>query len=71
MKAPDKIYIQPNAHDRWFEGNMPNDNFVEYICKDALIEKIDEILNAKPDGGLAVDIAAQAIVDIKKVINSM
>lgn len=34
----DKIYIQPNAHDRWFDGNKPNDNFVEYIRKDALLE---------------------------------
>ena len=38
MKAPDKIYIQPNAHDGWFEGNKPNDNFVEYIRKDALLQ---------------------------------
>ena len=38
MKAPDKIYIQLNAHDGWFEGNKPNDNFVEYIRKDALLE---------------------------------
>lgn len=38
MEAPDKIYIQPNAHDRWFEGNKPNDNFVEYIRKEALLE---------------------------------
>ena len=36
--TPDKIYIQPNAHDGWFEGNKPNDNFVEYIRKDALLE---------------------------------
>lgn len=38
MKAPDKIYIQPNAHDKWWDGNKPNDNFQEYIRKDALIE---------------------------------
>jgi len=41
---PDTIYIQPNAHDRWFEGNKPNDNFVEYIRKDAVIEKACEFL---------------------------
>lgn len=34
LKAPDKVYIQPNAHDGWFDGNKPNDNFVEYIRKD-------------------------------------
>lgn len=38
MKAPDKIYIQPNAHDKWWDGNKPNDNFQEYIHKDALLE---------------------------------
>ena len=38
MKEPDRIYIQTNAHDGWFEGNKPNDNFVEYIRKDALLE---------------------------------
>ena len=42
MKAPDKIYIQPNAHDRWFDGNKPNDIFVEYIRKDALVEKLEK-----------------------------
>ena len=42
---PDKIYIQPNAHDRWFEGNKPNDNFVEYVRKDAFIEKTEKWLN--------------------------
>lgn len=37
MDVPDKIYIQPNAHDGCFEGNKPNNNFVEYIRKDALL----------------------------------
>ena len=41
---PDTIYIQPNAHDGWFEGNKPNDNFVEYIRKDAFIEKACEFM---------------------------
>lgn len=43
MKAPDKIYIQPNAHDGWFEGNKPNDNFVEYIRKDDLLEWLETL----------------------------
>lgn len=51
MKAPDKIYIQPNAHDRWFEGNMPNDNFVEYIRKDALMEWTSNMLGQVSDMG--------------------
>lgn len=45
MKAPDEIYIQPNAHDGWFEGNKPNDNFVEYIRKDAMLEWVEKELN--------------------------
>lgn len=43
MKVPDKIYVQPNAHDGWFEGDKPNDNFVEYIHKDALLEWAKEL----------------------------
>ena len=38
MAAPDKIYIQPNAHDKWWDGNKPNDNFQEYIRKEALLD---------------------------------
>ncbi len=38
MTTPNKIYIQASAHDGWFEGNKPNDNFVEYIRKDALLK---------------------------------
>ena len=44
---PDTIYIQPNAHDGWFEGNKPNDNFVEYVRKDAFIEKLETWLNKR------------------------
>lgn len=43
----DTIYIQPNAHDRWFEGNKPNNNFVEYIRKDTFIEKLETWLNKR------------------------
>lgn len=42
---PDKIYIQPNAHDGWFEGKKPSDIFEEYIRKDALLEWINEYKN--------------------------
>jgi hypothetical protein len=38
-EAPEKIYIQPNAHDGWFI--IPNsDMFIEYVRKDAFIEKV-------------------------------
>lgn len=40
--APEKIYIQPNAHDGWFESNPHNNIFVEYIRTDAFIEKACE-----------------------------
>lgn len=32
--APEKIFIQPDAHDRWWECDKPNDKFIEYIRKD-------------------------------------
>jgi hypothetical protein len=42
-EAPEKIHIQPNAQDRWFEGSvpngLPNGLFVEYTRTDAFIEK--------------------------------
>lgn len=38
MEAPEKIHVQPNAHDRWFEGKipsgLPNGLFVEYTRTD-------------------------------------
>ena len=41
--APEKIHIQPNAHDRWFEGTipngLPNGLFVEYTRTDAFVDK--------------------------------
>lgn len=43
MKIPEKIHIQPNVQDGWIEGKipngLPNGLFVEYIRKDAFIEK--------------------------------
>ena len=45
-KAPEKIHVQPNAHDRWFEGKipsgLPNGLFVEYTRTDDFIEKAVE-----------------------------
>lgn len=42
MKAPEKIHVQPNAHDRWFEGKipngLPNGLFVEYTRTDSVID---------------------------------
>ena len=48
VDAPEKIHIQPNAYDRWFEGKipsgLPNGLFVEYTRDDAFIEKACEWL---------------------------
>ncbi len=65
MAAPDKIYIQPNAHDKWWDGNKPNDNFQEYIRKEALIEWAKE--NQK-DAGPFTTACYQVFVD---KLNSM
>ena len=71
MKAPDKIYIQPNAHDRWFEGNMPNDNFVEYIRKDALLEWANRGLTFRKNGVILDDGFSYAMEELIKKLNSM
>lgn len=67
MEAPDKIYIQPNAHDGWFEGNKPNDNFVEYIRKDALLEKLNRAIKFRGDGNPNGD--TDGVQTIKAMIN--
>lgn len=66
---PDKIYIQPNAHDRWFEGNKPNDNFVEYLRKDALLEWAKEtIAELENQNALKEDVCNGAIWELEEVI---
>ncbi len=55
-EAPERIHVQPNAHDKWFEGKipngLPNGLFVEYTRTDAFIEKTCEFIaeNMKCDG---------------------
>lgn len=72
---PDKIYVQPNAHDRWSEGNMPNDNFVEYIRKDALMEWASKMLGQVSDMGFDDgDVEhgyTRALEDVIDKLNSM
>jgi len=66
---PDKIYIQPNAHDRWFVGNKPNDNFVEYIRKDVLLEWAKgTIAELENQNSIKDDICNGAIREIEVVI---
>ena len=65
MKVPEKIHIQPNAHDRWFEGDIPNGLpdglFVEYIRKDVFIEKVINFLNYKLDDVVATRVPGTII----------
>ena len=73
-KAPDKIYlgIQDMGSGYVYALSLDNNGEQEYIRKEALLNKIDEILATKPDtGGLAVEVAAQAISDIRKIIMLM
>jgi len=66
---PDKIYIQLNAHDRWFEGNKPNDNFVEYLRKDALLEWAKEtIAELENQNALKEDVCNGAIWELEEII---
>ena len=48
-EAPKKIYIQPNAHDGWFETNNPTESLVEYTRTDAFIEKACEWLQEQEE----------------------
>lgn len=64
MAAPDKIYIQPNAHDKWWDGNKPNDNFQEYIRKDVLLEWANKRLEEfRHIAEISNDVAADGEVD--------
>jgi len=47
MVVPEKIYIQPNTHDGWFEIKPNSDMFVEYVCKDAFIKNAEKYLTGK------------------------
>ena len=71
MKAPDKIYIQPDAHDGWFEGNKPNDRFVEYIRKDALLESLKKELEIMERIKRPSHIGAMVLQRVIDKINSL
>jgi len=47
MVVPEKIYIQPNTHDGWFEIKPNSDMFVEYVCKDVFIKNAEKYLTGK------------------------
>lgn len=46
MEAPEKIYIQPNAHDGWFETNNLNESLTEYTRTDAMLDKVYDFIIA-------------------------
>ena len=48
-ESQEKIYIQPNAHDGWFETNNPTESLVEYTRTDAFIEKACEWLQEQEE----------------------
>lgn len=75
-KNPDKIYIQPNAHDGWFEGNKQNDNFVQnnnfvaYIRKDALLEWAKDWQN-ELDDSLGASMVHHVLNEVIEKIESL
>ena len=64
-EAPEKIHVQPNAHDKWFEGKipsgLPNGLFVEYIHPDVFINKVINFLNYKLDEVVATRVPGTLI----------
>lgn len=70
-EAPEKIHVQPNAHDKWFEGKipngLPNGLFVEYTRTDTFIEKACEfIAGSMKCGGYTLQTKAKFIRNFKK-----
>ena len=61
MKTPKKIYIQPNAHNGWFEVNLNSYMFVEYTRTDTFIEKVINFLNYKLDDVVATRVSGTVI----------
>lgn len=44
MKAPDKIYIEPNLDSIWGMAERSCESEIEYVRADALIKKAEEWL---------------------------
>lgn len=60
-EAPEKIYIQPNAHDGWFETNNLNASLIEYTRTNFFIEKVINFLNYKLDDVVATRVPGTII----------
>lgn len=78
MKAPDKIYIQIN--DKFNSiyptfsrepRKFPPYRDVEYICKNALLECLEDELKHLENGGIASKIGAMTIREVINKINSL
>lgn len=71
MKAneiPEKIYVQPDAHDGWFEYNNPNKTLIEYTRTDAFIEKVENFLEMLGYGFTITDNITHADYDKEQLI---
>ena len=66
--TPDKIYLNRRHPEPYWFNDKQVDSDVEYICKDALLEWIQEARAIPHDNGIARDLAFQEIVN---KLNSM
>ena len=81
MEAPDKIYIPIIEEDgkklicsNWWETDTSNayvHETIQYIRKDALLEKIDDAIAHLSDGSLTGYYESLAYKDIRELIESM
>lgn len=72
MKAPEKIYIQTNAGEtlssKWTTIPFRDFENTEYICKDVLLEWLQEVRAIPHENAITRDLAFQEVVN---KLNSM
>ena len=67
--VPDKIYTT-ESHHGWYETNEGGDK-IEYLRKDALLEKIDDAIAHLSDGSITGYYEILVYKDIRELIESM
>lgn len=73
MKAPDKIYVSRNfseddsPHGLWYLNKSAHDVSLEYIRKDAMLDKLNLALKLRGDGN--PNSKNDGIQTIKAIIN--
>ena len=73
MKAPDKIYVSRNfsednsPHGLWYLNKSEHDINVEYIRKDALLDKLNFAIKLRTQGDS--DANSDGIQTLKAIIN--